>query len=78
MGLDAASHYSGSIGYCRIRVHFDHQRGAQLPDASIRDADLSGANLQGADLQQTIVNAEQLEKAKSLEGAIMPDGSKHP
>ena len=53
-------------------------RGAQLPDASIRDADLSGANLQGADLRQAIVNAEQLEKAKSLEGAIMPDESKHP
>ncbi len=35
-------------------------------------ADLSGANLSGAK-----VTTEQLDKAKSLEGATMPDGTKH-
>jgi hypothetical protein len=46
-----------------------------LEAANLRDANLSGANLKGAQG----VTEEQLEKqAKTLEGAIMPDGSKHP
>lgn len=43
------------------------------PTADLTSADLSNANLQGAQVTQ-----EQLNKAKSLKGATMPDGSKHP
>jgi len=58
--------------------------GANLgPDGGIDNADLSKANLQGASLRRANlsradVTNEQLEKAKSLQGATMPDGSKHP
>jgi uncharacterized protein YjbI with pentapeptide repeats len=41
-------------------------------DANLSNADLSGANLNGADVSQ-----EQLEAARSLEGATIPDGSTH-
>jgi hypothetical protein len=67
----------------------DH-KGANLSEADLRDADLSfaylrnanlnGADLSGADLSDARgVTEEQLEdQAQTLEGAIMPDGSKHP
>jgi len=46
---------------------------AALRSAYLTDADLSGANLRGADITQ-----EQLNQVKSLEGAVLPDGSMHP
>jgi hypothetical protein len=39
---------------------------------------ISGAFLNGAFLSRAKVTDEQLKKAQSLEGATMPDGSKHP
>jgi hypothetical protein len=49
--------------------------GADLVGADLSDADLSDANMQGA----TGVTHQELEQqVYSLEGAIMPDGSKHP
>ena len=51
---------------------------ANLLGADLRGADLSGANLSNADLTKTRVTEEQLKKAKSLDLATMPDGSKHP
>ena len=48
-------------------------RSADLSDAELIDADLSDANLLGAR-----VTKEQLEQAKSLKGATMPDGSINP
>ena len=66
---------------------------ADLSDANLSEADLSydnlsSANLQGANLTDAVliganlsnakVTSEQLAEAKSLEGATMPDGSKHP
>ncbi len=63
---------------------------ADLSDAKLRnlsDADLEGTDLRGADLRANLsgtlpfnpaVTAEQLEKAASLQGATMPDGSIHP
>ncbi len=56
---------------------------ADLREASLHEANLSGANLFGADLSKTNlirakVTTEQLNKVKSLKGATMPDGSKHP
>ena len=66
---------------------------ADLSDANLSEADLSydnlsSANLQGANLTDAVlrgtnlsnakVTSEQLAEAKSLEGATMPDGSRHP
>ena len=58
---------------------------ANLTNAILIDANLSGADLTGADLGRadlrgaTGVTGQELEQqAYSLEGAIMPDGSKHP
>jgi uncharacterized protein YjbI with pentapeptide repeats len=54
--------------------------GANLSGSSLNDANLSGSELVDANLSgATGVSEEQLEEqAKLLEGAIMPDGSKHP
>jgi uncharacterized protein YjbI with pentapeptide repeats len=40
-------------------------------------ADLSGADLSGANLSAAIVTQEQLDKAYTLKGATMPDGTIH-
>jgi hypothetical protein len=60
-------------------------RGIDLRDADLRGADLRGADLIGADLSNARLNhakgvtEKQLEEqAKTLKGATMPDGSKHP
>lgn len=55
---------------------------ADLSRASLNETDLTGAILNGAnlceaDLTGAIVTSEQLASACSLEGAIMPDGSKY-
>jgi uncharacterized protein YjbI with pentapeptide repeats len=54
--------------------------GANLRHSDLYNADLTGADLTGADLHFAtgITNEELEEKARSLEGAIMPDGSQHP
>jgi uncharacterized protein YjbI with pentapeptide repeats len=53
---------------------------ADLSDAFLRDANLMGADLSYADLSYAQgITKNQLEKqAVLLEGATMPDGSKHP
>jgi uncharacterized protein YjbI with pentapeptide repeats len=55
-------------------------RSLALSRADLSGAILSGAILRGADLSGAagITNEELEQKAFSLEGAIMPDGSKHP
>ncbi len=53
-------------------------QGADLSEAELSRADLSGTDLSYADLYDAIVIDEQLAQAKSLKGATMPDGSKHP
>lgn len=63
-------------------------RGANLREANLCGSDLSyaklpGAKLFGANLHEAIlrgatVTPNQLAQAKSLKGAIMPDGSIHP
>jgi uncharacterized protein YjbI with pentapeptide repeats len=50
----------------------DHLTPTNLGGADLSNADLSGAYLTGAG-----VSEEQLDKCKSLQGATMPDGSKH-
>jgi uncharacterized protein YjbI with pentapeptide repeats len=52
-------------------------RGADLSGANLYLADLSGADMDGADLTKAIVTTLQLDQAKSLKGATMPDGSIH-
>jgi hypothetical protein len=52
--------------------------GTNLRGADLRGADLIKADLGRADLTNASVTDEQLSKAKSLRGTIMPDGSKHP
>lgn len=47
---------------------------ADLSQANLSSADLSGADLRGAQ----DVTQQQLNKAKTLKEATMPDGSKHP
>ncbi len=66
---------------------FDLANGADLSEADLRGADLSGADLSGANLDRTNldgtnlirakVTADQLAKARSRQGTIMPDGSIH-
>lgn len=57
--------------------------GANLSRADLTEANLAGANLHGADLKKaklsgaTGTTPEQLAEAKSLKGAIMPDGKEH-
>src|SRR5260221_92356 len=53
---------------------------ADLREASLREADLTRvdltrANLTGADLAGAKVTSQQLDQAKSLKGANMPDGT---
>jgi uncharacterized protein YjbI with pentapeptide repeats len=52
-------------------------RGAKLGGAKLLGADLSRADLSQADLSGTDITESALERAKSLEGATMPDGTKH-
>lgn len=53
-------------------------RKANLSEAQLREADLTGADLSLANLRGAEVTTEQLDTVGSLQGAIMPDGSKHP
>jgi uncharacterized protein YjbI with pentapeptide repeats len=50
-------------------------RGADLREANLREANLREANLIGA---RGTTHEELEQQAMSLEGATMPDGSKHP
>jgi hypothetical protein len=52
---------------------------ARLIKTDLTEADLSGADLSGADLSgaRGITSEELEQRAKSLKGTIMPDGSKH-
>lgn len=50
-------------------------READLSSVNLVGANLSGANLSGARLSGAIVAAEQLAAARSLHGAVLPDGS---
>ncbi len=51
--------------------------GAYLIRADLSGADISGADLSGAMLYKATVITEQLDQAKSLKGATMPNGDIH-
>jgi uncharacterized protein YjbI with pentapeptide repeats len=52
--------------------------GANLSGADLHWVTLSGADLSSANLIGAQVTQAQLQEAKSLQGTIMPNGSKHP
>jgi len=56
-----------------ILVHADF-RGAILQEAVMFNSNFHGANLEKCNLKNSKVTLSQLAKAKSLEGATMPDG----
>jgi hypothetical protein len=51
--------------------------GANLSGANLYAVDLSDVNLSGVNLEGATVDNEQLALAKSLEGAILPDGTEY-
>lgn len=51
-------------------------RRADLRSANLSQAYLGGADLEGANLEGARVTDEQLHQTRSLEGAILPDGTK--
>lgn len=52
--------------------------GADLSLTNLSNDDLSSANLKGTNLSQAKgLTMEQLHRAKSLQGTILPDGSRH-
>jgi uncharacterized protein YjbI with pentapeptide repeats len=52
-------------------------RGAKLGKARLLGANLSEADLSQADLSGTEITETEWQKAKSLEGTTMPDGTRH-
>jgi len=52
--------------------------GAVMCNVELTTANLTGADLSGANLKGARVTPEPWREAKSLQGAIMPDGSIHP
>jgi uncharacterized protein YjbI with pentapeptide repeats len=61
------------------KLHWADLMSAKLSGAYLGRTDLSLADLSGADLSKVKeLGVGQLVQAYSLEGAIMPDGSKHP
>ena len=77
-----------TIYLSKADLSFANLEGADLSFAYMRESILVGADLNGANLYLTdlsnaylkdaSVTNEQLDKAKSLQGAIMPNGSTHP
>ena len=55
-------------------LSFANLEGSDLSGANLRDADLRDANLRDANLKSSVVDDDQLAKAKDLVGAIMPNG----
>jgi len=51
-------------------------QGANLRRCDLTDVKLQGADLSGADLTAALVTQAQLDEAGSLDGAILPDGTK--
>ena len=80
--LDGAKFHKAYLygaNFVGANLYANDLSGADLRKADLRESCLAHADLSGADLKDAIgVTKEQLEKAKSLKGATMPDGSIHP
>ncbi len=87
-GADFKEAHLFRAGLSRTSLSRAHLEGAHLWHADLSDANLEGtrlqeAGLEGVDLSSANliganVSPEQWNKAKSLKGATMPDGSIHP
>jgi len=85
--LGFANLTSADLGFANLnrvnlsgaKLNFADLSGADLSEADLRGANLSRVNLSEADFRNAQnTTDEQLNKARLLKGAIMPDGSKHP
>jgi uncharacterized protein YjbI with pentapeptide repeats len=92
-GANLSGAYLSGAGLSEANLSRANLSGTELSGAELIESDLSEANLSGADLRfadlheadfheadlyGARVTSEQLKQAKSLQGATMPDGSKHP
>ncbi len=83
-GVDLHASYMQSINLSFATLLFvdlsgTNLHGADLHATDLHNVDLTGANLSDANLKDSVgLTNDQLAKAKSLAGAIMPDGSTHP
>jgi uncharacterized protein YjbI with pentapeptide repeats len=68
-----------NASFSGVRLMGADLSGANLSEANLSEANLSEANLSGANLKGAvgITNEELEQQALSLEGATLPDGSKH-
>ena len=84
--LDSVFHTGTSFpgsGYKGAVLREASLRSTDLTNATLVGADLTGADLTEADLSEAdlrgaIVSVQQLRKARKLNGAILPDCSRHP
>jgi len=79
--LDYANLSGAHLGFADLggaQLYHAHLGFAQLSYADLSYADLGYADLSGANLRESKVTLQQLAQAFSLEGTIMPKGSKHP
>jgi uncharacterized protein YjbI with pentapeptide repeats len=87
-GVDLSGAYLYDANLSGANLSGASLRGANLSDTSLHGANLSGASLNGAflwgadlggaNLNNAKITQAQLNEAKSLKGATMPNGSKHP
>jgi uncharacterized protein YjbI with pentapeptide repeats len=75
-GANLSGAFLGDAGLYDANLSDANLSGAFLGNAHLTGADLSGADLSGADLRASVTE-EQLEAAKTLEGATMPNGQKY-
>jgi uncharacterized protein YjbI with pentapeptide repeats len=59
-------------------LRYANLHGINFGHTTLSEALLSGADLSSANLAHAIITSAQLAQAKSLKGAIMPDGAVHP
>jgi uncharacterized protein YjbI with pentapeptide repeats len=76
-GANLSSTYLSNANLFGANLFGANLSGAYLGDDYLGYADLGYANLSDANLYRATITDEQLDAAETLEGATMPDGSKH-
>ena len=79
-GANLSGAYMSRVNLNGANLQYANLIRTELDEASLNDADLNRANLTEANLKgATHITIKELEKqAKSLQGSIMPNGSRHP
>ena len=77
-GIDLSGAHLEGANLSEAYLSEAYLSGAHLDSADLHGSDLSDADLSDAVLRGANVTTEQLDKTKSLGGAIIPDGSKQP